>query len=324
MKNLIMSTILKQAKIVFMGTPDFGASVLNSLIKKSNVIAVVTQPDKKVGRDQILTASPIKKLALQQNIEVLQPERIKGNAEFVKRLKDLQADLIVVVAYGLILPKEVIELPKFGVVNVHASLLPKYRGASPIQAAILNGDKKTGVTIMLIDEQLDHGPILSQKDLKISKTETFETLHDKLAVLGANLLIKTLPDYLDGRVKSQEQDHSLATFCKRITKIEGKIDWSKSGQEIERMVRAFYPWPGAWTTWNNKNLKILAASADTFDRLSMTASAVGEVLEVKGGIAVACGKDALEILELQLEGKKPMVAKEFLNGYPEIVGSILK
>jgi methionyl-tRNA formyltransferase len=256
---------------------------------------------------------------LQNRIEVLQPESLKDNNEVIQLLKDLQPDLIVVVAYGLILPKEVIAIPKFGVVNVHASLLPKYRGASPIQAAILNGDNRAGVTIMLIDELLDHGPILSQKDLKVSKNETFATLHDKLAALGAKLLTKTLPDYLNGKIKPQEQDQSLATFCKKITKEDGKIDLITSPIVIERQVRAFNPWPGTWLNWNGKKLKLLKIKI-----INDNKHEIGEVFKTKKGFAVVCIEDSLEILELQLEGKKPMAAKEFLNGYPGIIGSVLK
>lgn len=314
-----------------MGTPDFSVPVLNSLIKGSNVIAVVTQPDKRVGRKQEITQSPVKKVALEHKIEVLQPEKIKGNAEFIKRVKDLNPDLIVVVAYGFILPQEILDISKYGVINIHASLLPKYRGASPIQSAILNGDKETGVTIMLIDDKMDTGPLLAQRTITINNNDNFERLHDKLAQLGATLLLEALPKYISGEIKPVAQKDSEATYCKILTKEDGKIDWHKSAEEIERQVRAFTPWPGAWTVWNNKSFKVIKAVVyastkpvlSEAEGLSMTTGKVGEVFKINEGLSIACGKDALEILELQLEGKKPMSAKEFLNGYSGIIGAQL-
>lgn len=337
-----MSSSLKNLTIIFMGTPDFSVPSLLSLINQAKVIAVVTQPDKKVGRKQDLSQSPVKKVALENKIEVLQPEKIKGNLEFIKQIKDLQPDLIVVVAYGFILPQEILDVPKYGAINIHASLLPKYRGASPIQSAILNGDKETGVSIMLIDDQMDHGALLGQRKIKITDNlpspdglrqagDNFESLHDKLAQLGADLLSETLPKYIAGKIKPVSQDDTQATYCKILTKEDGKIDWTKSADEIERQVRAFSPWPGAWTVWNKKSLKVIKAAVYTSTKpvlsqaegLTMTASA-GEVFKINEGAAVVCGQGALKILELQLEGKKPMSAKEFLNGYPSIIGAILK
>ncbi len=313
----------KDTKMIFMGTPEFAVPILNALIKSYNVIAVVTQPDKKAGRKQILTQSPIKKIALKNKIQVLQPEKIKGNIEFIQQIKNLKPDLIIVAAYGFILPNELLEMPKFGVLNVHASLLPKYRGASPIQATILNGDKKTGVTIMLVNEKMDEGDILNQNEMEIADNESFSTLHDKLSILGTHLLIDTLPKYLNSEIKPQKQDNSKTTYCQLITKEDGKINWHKSAEEIERQVRALNPWPGTFTLWNNKKIKILQALADGSTKLTMTASA-GEVIKLDSGLAVQCGRDALQIKELQLEGKKPMTDKEFLNGYKEIIGSNLK
>ena len=318
-----MSIYPKEIKVIFMGTPEFSAPILNALIEKYKVIAVVTQPDKKVGRKQIVTPSPIKKIAVANKIEVLQPAFLKDNVEFIRRVKELNPDVIIIAAYGLILPKEILDIPQCGVLNVHASLLPKYRGASPIQAAILNGDKETGVTIMLVNERMDEGDILTQKTITINNNDNFEALYNKLSELGANLLLKTLPGYLSGQIKPKPQEDSEATYCQLITKDMGKIDWHKSALEIDRQIRAFTPWPGTYTTWQGKNLKILSASADGSTKLTMTASA-GEVFKVNEGFAIACGQGALEIIKLQLEGKKPMTAKEFLNGYPTIIGSNLK
>jgi len=310
----------KGIKIIFMGTPEFSATILNALIEKYEVIAVVTQPDKKVGRKQILTSSPIKKVAMANKIEVLQPAYLRDNAEFIRRVNDKKPDLIVIAAYGLILPKEILDIPKYGVINVHASLLPKYRGASPIQTAILNGDKETGVTIMLVNEKMDEGSLLAQKTITITDNDNFEALYNKLSVLGTHLLIETLPKWLNKEIKPQKQDESQATYCKLITKEDGKIDWHKSALEIERQVRALNPWPGTWTNWDSKIVKLLKVKllndSDT--------NSAGEVFKVNAGLAIQCGQEVLEIMELQLEGKKPMTAKEFLNGYPTIIGSNLK
>lgn len=303
-----------------MGTPDFSVPVLNALIENFNVIAVVTQPDKKVGRKQVLTPSPVKKVALANKLEVLQPDKVRGNAEFIRRLKKLSPDLIVVAAYGLILPKEILDIPKYKVINVHASLLPKYRGASPIQAAILNGDKETGITIMLVNEEMDEGPMLAQKTITINDNDNFGSLYNKLSVLGANLLLETLPKYLSGQILSIPQDDSKATYFPKITKEMGKIDWHKSASEIERQIRAFTPWPGSFTLWNNKVLKIHKVK---YNNNNYNYN-IGEMFKLNEGIGIKCGQGALEILELQLEGKKPMTDKEFLNGYPKIIGSILK
>ncbi|MCX6745195.1 MAG: methionyl-tRNA formyltransferase [Candidatus Parcubacteria bacterium] len=327
-----MKNNLKELKVIFMGTPDFGVPVFVSLIHSTNVIAAVTQPDKKVGRKQEITQSPIKEVALENKIRVLQPLKVHDNSEFIQQVKDLQPDLIIVVAYGFILPQEILDIPKFGVINIHASLLPKYRGASPIQAAILNGDKETGVTIMLIDDKMDHGPLLGQRTITINDNDNFESVHDRLSQLGSELLMEILPEYLAGEIEPQVQDEAEATYCQLIKKEYGKIDWNKSAQEIERQVRAFNSWPGSWTDWNNKNLKVIKAVVyastkpvlNQAEGLSMTTGKIGEVFKVNDGLAVACGQDALEILELQLEGKKPMNAKDFLNGYSDIIGSIIK
>ena len=302
-----------------MGTPEFSGPILNSLLERYNVIAVVTQPDKKVGRKQVLTHSPVKKIALANKIEVSQPEKIKGNAEFIKHIKEINPDLIVVAAYGFILPKKILEIPKFGLINVHASLLPKYRGASPIQTAILNGEKETGVTIMLVNEKMDEGDILAQKTITITNNDNFKNLHDKLSILGSNLLLETLPKWLNKKIKPQKQDQSQASYCKLITKEDGKIDWHKSAIGIERQILALNPWPGTFAKWDNKKIKLLKVKLLN----DSNKNSAGGIFKVNDGLGVYCGQGALEILELQLEGKKAMSAKEFLNGYPSIIGNIL-
>jgi len=310
----------KQYKIIFMGTPQFSVPILSGLIDNYDVVAVVTQPDKKVGRKQKIVPSPIKELALENKIKVLQPERVKSNTAFIERIKDLSPDLIVVAAYGFILPQELLEIPKYAVINVHASLLPKYRGPSPIQTVILNGDNQTGVTIMLVNAKMDEGDILSQQQADIADNETFVSLHDKLSILGAHLLIDTLPKYLNKEISPQKQDDKKATYCKLITKEDGRIDWSQPAQKIERQVRALNPWPGTWTEWDGRILKISAVMLNPVE----VSAEIGEVFKYDNKLVVICGKGALQIEKLQLEGKNSMTAKEFLNGYPSIIKQILK
>jgi methionyl-tRNA formyltransferase len=284
-------------KIIFMGTPDFAIPILEAITHCSlfTVCCVITTPDKPVGRQQKITPPPVKKLALKYKIPVLQPEKISQARD---QITDYQPDLIVVAAYGQILPKEILNIPKYGCINVHASLLPKYRGSSPIQFAILNDEKTTGVTIMIMDEKMDHGPILAQEKIAIQPNETAQTLHDKLARLGADLLIKTIPQYIQGEIKPQPQDESKATYTKILTRQDGQIDWQKSAQEIERQIRALTPWPGTWTIFNGKRLKILKA----------------KVVNKKDEMAIQTGKGYLLLEMVQPEGKKPMKWEEFLRG----------
>lgn len=286
-----MSDTSQGLGIIFFGTSEFGAIVLQKLIQSGmGPLLVVTAPDKPAGRKQNLTPPPVKLLAEKYSTQVFQPEKIQ-NSKF--KIQNSKPDLIVLAAYGQIIPKEILEIPTYGALNVHPSLLPKYRGASPIQAAILNGEEKTGVTIMLMDEELDHGPILATRKFsnKIKKI-TYQELHDELANVGADLLIETIPKWVSGEIKSQEQDHTKATYTKRITKEDGRIDWSKPAVYIERQVRAFSPWPGAFTFWKGKRVKILKAHVEQ-------------------------GK--LIIDELQLEGKKPTSFREFLLGHKDFV-----
>jgi len=268
-------------KIVFLGTPEFGAIILEGLIKNNcKPILVITVPDKPVGRKQILTPPPVKLMAQKYNIPIAQPEKIKEFKE---------GNLVICAAYGKVLAKEILETPRYGCLNVHPSLLPKYRGPSPIQTAILNGDKETGVTIILIDEKMDHGPIIAQRKWKISAKTNSEELSKKLAKLGAELLIETIPKWLKGEIKAEAQNESKATYTKILKKEDGKINWKKSAQEIERQIRAFHPWPGSFTFWKGKRIKILEA----------------DVLK----------NNKLTIKKLQPEGKKPMTAEDFKRGY---------
>lgn len=315
-------------KIIFMGTPEFSVAILEALINSNyEIVAVITNPDAPMGRKQIFTPSPVKIAAEKNKIPVLQPEKIRNNENLVKQLKKFNIDLAIVAAYGKILPKEILEIPKHGFINVHGSLLPKYRGASPIQSAILNGDKKTGITIMKVDEEMDHGPLLANSKLPIANSDTCESLSQKLAISGAELLIKTIPDYISGKIKPIEQEHSKVTYTKIIKKEDGKINWSKSAEEIERMTRAFYPWPSAYANIKNQKSKIKnkilkIIEADISD--AQNNHYIGEIFLLNGNLAIKCGKDALIIKKLQLEGGKILTAKEFLNGHKDFAESILK
>ena len=332
-------------KYIFFGTPKFAAIVLEKLINTGCVPeAVICNPDELVGRKQILTPPSVKSFIMKHvtwNIPVLQPKKFDKDFKF--QVSSFKPDLAIVAAYGKILPKEILEIPrlrapfaevasatkaeqgfggqaKHGFINVHPSLLPYYRGASPIQYAILNGDKETGITIMEVDEEMDHGPIISNVKIQISNDDTYDSLSQKLAISGADLLIKIIPDYIYGKIKPIEQDHSKATYTKIIKKEDGKIDWSKSAKEIERMTRAFYPWPTAWAIWNNKILKIIEA-----DIVGGNNHEIGKIFLInKKELAVKCGDGNLIIKKLQLEGGKILSAKEFLNGHKDFMGSILQ
>lgn len=287
-------------KIIFLGTPEFGAIILEGLIKNNySPILVITAPDKPMGRKQILSPSPVKITAQKYNIPIIQPTKITI-------LGPVKPDLIILAGYGQILPKEILEIPKFGCLNIHPSLLPKYRGPSPVQTVILNGNKETGVTIILMDGKIDHGKIVSSIKYQVSSNVIYEELEKELSELGAKLLIETIPKWIDNKIKPQPQDESKATFTKIIKKEDGKIDWSKPAEEIERQIRAFHPWPGSFFFWKGKRIKIIEAEA------------VEKSPEDK--LAVKCGKDYLIIKKLQMEGKKPMDSEEFLRGHSDFIG----
>ncbi|HVU09302.1 MAG TPA: methionyl-tRNA formyltransferase [Verrucomicrobiae bacterium] len=297
-------------KIIFMGTAELSCASLERLVGKFSVAAVVTQPDKPKGRDLKLQFSPVKILAEKFQLPVLQPAKARDE-KFISELRELKPDLIVVVAYGQILPQAILDLPKFGCVNVHTSLLPKYRGASPIQSAILNGETETGVTIMKMNAGLDTGEIISQAHAPILPEDNSQTLHDRLAQLGADLLVKTIPDYVAGKIVLKPQNNSEVTTTAKIKKEDGKIDWNEPAEKILNRLRAFTPWPGIFTILNGQLLKIWRAEI-----LGKSGKA-GEILSAdKNGIVVACGKNALRVLELQREGGRRLNAQEFLAGHP--------
>ncbi len=284
---------MENPKIIFIGTPKFGAIILEELIKANLApILVITAPDKPAGRKQTITPPPVKLMAQKYNIEVEQPEKIR-NID-ISKYRNLQPDMVVVAAYGKIISKEILDIPKFGCLNVHPSLLPKYRGASPIQTAILNGDSKTGVTIMLMDEKMDHGPILAQREYPIPNDQ-YPIIHDELANLGAELLIEVIPKYINKEIKAKEQDHTKATFTKIIKKEDGLIDWKKRPEEIERQIRAYTPWPSTFT-FVKKDAKQIRV----------------KVLEVE------IKDNKLVIKRVQPEGKNAMNYQEYLKGYPKL------
>lgn len=297
-------------KIVFMGTPDFSVGALEALLKAGHEVkAVVTQPDKCKGRSDKLIFSPVKECALAHGIPVLQPERIK-RPEAVEELQKYPADVFVVAAFGQILSKEILDMPKYGSINIHASLLPKYRGSSPIQWAVINGEEETGVTIMQMDEGLDTGDILYQKTLKLAPKETGESLFERLAVLGAEAIVEALPLLEEGKLTPIPQKEEEATKTVMLKKTMGEIDWTKSAVEIERLVRGLNSWPSAYTHMGGKQLKIWDADVDKDADVKP-----GEVAFVeKQRFAVGCGEGILWINSLQLEGKKRMDTQAFLLG----------
>jgi len=274
-------------KIVFIGTSEFGAIILNELVKNNyKPVLVITMPDKPAGRKKILTPSPVKKGVKLLKIKI---------AYDLKEIKKIKPDLIITAAYGKIIPKDILEIPKYGALNIHPSLLPKYRGPSPIQTAILSGDKETGVTIMMMDKKMDHGKIISNFQFPISNKITYKELSKKLAKLSAKLLMETIPKWIKGEIKAKEQDHSKASYTKIIKKEDGKIDWNKPAQEIERQIRAFDPWPGTFTFIKKGDRKIRV-----------------KILEAK-----LSKNNQLIIKKLQPEAKKPMSFEDFKKGYHE-------
>lgn len=310
-------------KIVFMGTPDFAKGVLECIcnLSEHTVTAVVTQPDKPKGRSQSLVSSPVKEYALSKGIEVFQPVRIR-NAESIEELRKYEADIFIVAAFGQILPKEILEMPRYGCINVHASLLPKYRGAAPIQWAIANDEKITGVTIMQMNEGLDTGDILTSREVQIDADETGESLFNKLMQEGSKLLVDTLGRIERGDITPVPQNDEISSYAKMIKKEMGLLDFSKSARSIECLVRAFTPWPGGFTYLNGKILKIKKCRAmgeDEIDDESMECAKkahVGETVKItKECIYVKCGEGFLGIDALQPEGKKSMSTHDFLLGY---------
>ncbi len=309
-------------RVVFMGTPQFAIPTLQGLIDQYQVVGVVTQPDRPGGRGRKLQPSPVKTLAQKYGLPVLQPSSLR-DPEALAALQTLQPDVIVVAAFGQILRPQVLDLPPAGCINVHASLLPRWRGAAPVAAAILAGDDTTGVTLMKMDVGLDTGPILSQCSRAIAPDDTQGSLAGQLARLGADLLSDTLPDWLAGKIKPQPQDDALATHAPQIKKEQGRINWGDPADDIARQVRAFHPWPGAFTHWQNTPLKIVHAVAAEGPAGMEPSGPPGTVIAGPGGPMVVTGRGWLRLLEVQPPGKRPMPADAFARGARGFVGDRL-
>jgi methionyl-tRNA formyltransferase len=307
-------------RIVFMGTPEFAIPTLAMLAESYEIVGVFTQPDKPAGRGQQLTASPVKQWAASRahGLPVFQPRTLRDDS-VQAQLAELKPDAIVVAAFGLLLPKPVLDLPPHGCINVHASLLPKYRGAAPIPAAILNGESQTGITLMRMDQGLDTGPMLAQDSSFIRPDDTTGTLSARLAELGAQLLAKTLPRWIAGEITPQPQDEIQATFAPKLNKQDGRLDWSQTAIELDRRVRAFSPWPGTFTFWNEKLLHILSVQVTG----RRAAGVAGTVVKDEEGIGIVTGDGVLRLVKVQLEGKRAMSAQDFTRGQPAFIGSVL-
>jgi methionyl-tRNA formyltransferase len=328
-----MHTVASPVRVLFMGTPDFAVPSLRALVENAapgrvwhaglDVVGVVTRPDKPAGRGRQVAVSPVKRLAQDLGMPVLQPGPLR-RPEALAQLRATRPDLIVVAAFGQILPPEVLALPRFGCLNVHASLLPRHRGASPIHAAILEGDAETGVSIMLMDEGLDTGPVLAQVATPIGPDETAGELFHRLAELGAQTLLGTLPLWIAGGITPEAQDARLATLTRPLAKEQGRLDWSQSAERLARQVRAFQPWPGAYTTWNGKRLQVLRAHAV---EIPAGAHAPGECfVVVMGGtqrLCVGAGQGALALEVVQLEGRRALPIADVLRGHPDLATATL-
>jgi methionyl-tRNA formyltransferase len=309
----------EKVRVVFMGTPQFAVPILEGLLAEHEVLAVVTQPDRPAGRGRTLRPPPVKELAMTRGLPVFQPTGLRGDPSLLEPLRDLAPQAIVVAAFGMLLPPEVLAIPAKGCLNVHASLLPRHRGAAPIPAAILAGDRETGVTIMLMDEGLDTGPILSQAPCPIGDEDTAGTLSEKLAQLGRDLLLETLPRWIAGEIAPRPQDEAGATYAPPLRTADAEIRWTKPAKVLAREVRAFNPWPGSYTFWRGQRLKVLRArpaegGAD---------GEPGKVVLLGGRLGVVTGEGILVLEEVQPAGKQPMDAQAFFRGQRGLVGSVL-
>ncbi|MGQ9584399.1 MAG: methionyl-tRNA formyltransferase [Anaerolineae bacterium] len=310
----------ERARVVFMGTPEYAVPILLGLLAAHQVLAVVTQPDRPAGRGRALKPSPVKEAALAHGLEVLQPTRLRDNPPFLEKVRDLNPDVLVVAAFGMILPSEVLTLPPHGCLNVHASLLPRHRGAAPVPAAILAGDPETGVTIICMDEGVDTGPILSQARCAIAEEDTAGILTGKLAILGRDLLLETLPRWLMGEIVPSPQDGKAATYTGHLEKSIAEIDWTKPAEQLAREVRAYNPWPGSFTFWRGQRLKVLRAQA----LRSPSAHGVPGQVVINGddpGVITGCG--ILILKEVQLAGKQALAAVDFCRGQQGFMGAVL-
>lgn len=308
-------------RVIFMGTPEFAVPSLEALLQKHEVVLVVTQPDKPKGRGKKMVPTPVKACALEHGIPVLQPEKVK-EPEFVEQLRSYEPDLIAVTAFGQILSEPILEMPKYGCINVHGSLLPKYRGAAPMQWSIIDGEKVTGITTMYMAKGLDSGDMLLKAEVEITDEDTFATIHDKMAVTGANLLLDTLDQLEAGTLERIPQDHDAATYAPMITKETGHIDWSKNRQDIINLIRGLNPVPAAYTIYEEEVLKIFGA---VISDVQADDAANGEIVAVvKKGFVVKCGDGCLLITEVQARGGKRMMTDAYLRGHAMKEGILLQ
>jgi methionyl-tRNA formyltransferase len=312
-------------KVVFFGTPRFPIAPLKALVESKlvQIEAVVTNPDKLKGRGRRMKPPPLKVEALKHGLTVLQPHSLRTDEKFLQQVKDIGADLFILSAYAKIVPEEYISVPPLGTINIHPSLLPKYRGPSPIQEAILAGEKKTGITLIVMDEQFDHGPMLIQKELEIGPRETYNELHDKLAELAAKMLIDILPDYIEGKLKPTEQDHSKASYTKIFTRKDGEIDWKEPAELIDRQIRAIGHEPGTHTFYEGRRIKMIKihkAEPDARDFKKEPGTVVSDNRE----FYVQTGEGSLKLLEIQMEGKGKVTPQEFANGHSDFDGTVFQ
>ncbi|WP_343012570.1 methionyl-tRNA formyltransferase [Gemella morbillorum] len=315
---------MDKKKIVFMGTPKFAVPVLEMLIEKYGVDLVITQPDKKVGRKKVLTAPPVKVIAEEKGIKVLQPEKISNDENVLSELKELNPDIIITAAYGQLVPETILEIPKYKCINVHGSLLPKLRGGAPIQYSILEDHGKTGITIMYMVKKLDAGDMISKVEVDILDSDNYESLHDKLSIAGRDLLKETLPNIFTGNIAPEKQDDSLATFARNILREDEKIDWNKSAREIFNQIRALDPTPGAFTYLDENVLKIWNSEVGDLEENFSSKKAGTIIKQDKKHIYILCGKNTvLKVKELQISGKKRMPVVNFLSNKKDYVGTIL-
>jgi methionyl-tRNA formyltransferase len=304
-----------------MGSPQFAVPTLEALTRTYTVLAVYTQPDKPAGRGKSLTAVPVAQWATAHGLPIYQPRSFRKDPAAIEQLRALQPDVIVVAAYGLILPQAVLDIPRFGCVNVHGSILPRHRGAAPIASAILAGDAETGITIMQMDAGMDTGPMLSVGREPIRSDDTTASLGERMSILGAQLLIDTLPGYLSGAITPQAQPTDGVTYSPKINKSDAQIDWTRAALEIDRAVRAYIPWPGAFTEWNGQMVKVLKTGIRD-QGLGIRDQGPGTVLRLAdGAIGVVTGDGVLELIEIQLAGRKAMSARDFVRGQPSLINS---
>ncbi len=303
---------VENTRVLFFGTPLFASTVLETLYTFGfDVCGVITQPTKKSGRGSLPKPSQVMETANKYKLLVFRPS---SNSEIFNIAKQVNPDIIVVAAYGRIIPKEILEVPEYGALNIHGSLLPKYRGPSPIPTAILNGDKESGITIMRMTERLDSGPIVSKVKVHVDPNETTTTLYQKLAEAGANEIVQIIPRFMHNELKITPQNDDNATYCTMIRKEDGLINWHRSAVDIEREIRAFIPWPNAYTLWNDKILKILEG------QVVKKVLEPGYVVALNKSLVIGCGKDSINITKLQIEGRNEMIVTDFLNGYKNIDG----